>query len=398
MGDLAGQTNLRYYPAVPNTNIGPALNTYLSSLVSACGRAPMTPCHVQLPAGTFYTSVEIKVPSRIRILGAGKRATTIQACNRQCGATKFASNTPLFKAGLDTEHTVFDSGASDLWLDCNFVTGCVAALFVAGQEGTGLEDVGLSNYLDTGIKIDNGTTQGNGANDNLIFRDLELYSSRNVVTNGAINIIPGLAQSGLLFDKVTVVGGNQNTTLCGGGPCTCPYAVKLVAGHVTFHQVHIESCTDGFLLSPTSVGALIGSLEEIDTSQWVTNLIHVTSNGAQGLNIAGLRMGSEHTSYSYADDYLGVYDSSFALARVGTGNFRVVESLLSVGSSPWTYKNTTAMTQYVELVGGSYTMTLQRVGGIARPVSGMRGNVTLAPGDQIVLTGTMPNAAIAWPE
>jgi len=248
------------FPFYGTGDIGNSLNTFMDSVANGNGGT------VLLPQGSFTTSVPIVVPLGVKLQGAGKRSTTLQA------TAGFPAATPVVKLGRVTDTTVFDAQLLDLQLDCNHVANSIGVQGTNLNEGCGCFRAIVKNFRDIGINYIIGEHFSN--------EDLEVLnnsSSNNYcikVHGDPVAAYPGNVSLGVQFSRVTTFG-RAGSTIAG-------WWLKNVQFVGT--GIHCEGATDGVLVDGDHVEGVINGIEAVSGT---TTVVHF-NGGSSPLVVIGL--------------------------------------------------------------------------------------------------------------
>lgn len=223
-----------------------------------------------LPECTLGLSGQLQIPTRIRLIGHGKRGPTgiIALSTFSQGAHTDAS---LVKLGLDSDSLAFDCGLEDIYVDGKGF----AAIGVSAnklQEGSGILRTLVSGWTVKGLYFPN----DNDAN--FFLDEMELYSSGSSAT-AAIEL--NHTGGKVMISNVTIVGVTTAASLT--------YGIYLNTGNADIRGVHIESLGTGVrFVGNSSSGAIrtitgpIGATVTtvVSADQWTTAFAEDILQGA----------------------------------------------------------------------------------------------------------------------
>lgn len=215
---------------------------------------------VALPAGVGMVSGPLTMRNRVRMIGRGKRSTTIKA------TAGFSGSAVLFMD--DDVNYSFDSRVEDLTIDCSDIANSTGIRARCLQEGSGASRVLVVNYRLHGIHL----SQNTGATRDVAntgWDDLELYCSTSGATTGLFAATPGVGGDNVI-SRVTVNGnGVANNT----------NGFDLQSGYWTLQGLHFERSTTGLRVGANSSGVTMSvsggvgvtTVIRLDSANW-TNL------------------------------------------------------------------------------------------------------------------------------
>jgi hypothetical protein len=196
---------------------------------------------VYLPPGTYMVSGPIYIPDQVALIGAGKRKSVIKA------TTDFPVDTAVVTLGRVADGVAFDTWLEHLHVHANNVSGSICVTSTKAQEGSGLRDVLLTNFVDSGYTL---TTCANVYHQNI---EIYPYNTCNYGIDWA-NVANGTA------NKITVYG--EGIGLMDAG-------MRVSGSNVTLSALHFEGGDDGLLINGNDVS---GTMHGIDSSSGASNL------------------------------------------------------------------------------------------------------------------------------
>jgi hypothetical protein len=208
-----------------------------------------------LPQGLIVLRSMMNIPNRVRIRGANKRGTVLQAASAHPGPYMFSAN--------NGTSSMFDCALEELTLDCNDVDGLGGVLSDAWQEGGGLYHVLIEKFRTHAIKLQTGY----GGSTLVVIKECEMFAS------------PQGATSGIEVAKISAVGTFMlhvsDTSITGGGPGRAlPRGINVVSDSLTCQNVHFENCTDGVYLSGVG-GSSLNNLTGNGNAPAMINLVRL---------------------------------------------------------------------------------------------------------------------------
>ncbi len=299
-----------FVPSDPS-DIGTELNAYMAALADGASQGGI----VSMDAGDFYTSVPLFIPQQVKLRGCGKRTTLIHANG------SFPTSTPVVTLGRVSDGIVFDCGIEDLSIDCAQVAGSIGVYSNLANEGCGLQRTIVKHYKDTGVFYDANCEHFQNT-------DLEVIAT-NQTNNYGIKLVGGAGWPGngvhqVTFERLTVVGNGVGNSLG---------AVYLENASVFMSDVHLESCTDGFVIVGDHVYGVINTIDGL----LMTNVVHFTG-GVAPIVINGM-------SASYATTNLILDDATGA----------AISDPYAVG--PWSRLAPVTVTPPTTVTVGYYALT-----------------------------------------
>ena len=209
---------------------------------------------VRFRKAIYACNATITVLNKVRLQGAGRSATFLLA------GGSFPTSTVLVKLG--NASIVFATRVSDLTIDLNNLAGSICVYTNQAQEASGLERCVLTNYRDSGYKID-----GNGGAGQLVLFN-EFYPSSSSGTSIGLNITTNANGS-----AVTILG-NSFVGNSAAGSTAGIYADG--GAQISAHHNHFEWCTDGFSLQTCygDIGSVLPPFSGAGANQTV-NLVKI---------------------------------------------------------------------------------------------------------------------------
>ena len=328
----------------------------------ACGTAPIPASFANeidvIGAATYhvYGTGQWLLPTKTRIFGNG--ATTnppngtkgfvIQACNNStqayCGGSSgspnsFASNSPLVCLGSCSGSANLQAYDIQFWhgyIDCNYVSGCVAGMNYYAEEQSGFFFTTFAGWGNGGVGLDIGHATGTGAagsGGNSMYEGLNLINtSPNLAacTPSAVGIrvnMGGIAAGGPKFIKgVTVVN-----TMCAqlSTPVYPNDDIQIAGADVALEDVHTETygragVNVGVVTmggSDQAIGAQSIKLDTINSSvvkaAGATDVIRLSSGATvAAIEVANVAAEAPNPATNTLNDQRNVVIPSSATARV----------------------------------------------------------------------------------
>lgn len=239
---------IRYADAFPGANAGEKIANALadlptsgaySGIVDARSLAgnPTTPAEITtnifsgnanrftllLGVGVYRVSAGLRLQDNGQIIrGEGRNSTSILA-----HATNFPASTAVFSLGKTTG--VFGTRLKGLAIDCNGVTGSIGVLADGCQEGSGCDDVQVSNCRDAGFRINSALAAS--STQQASFYEIDASGT----TSGFIGVDVGNAAGTLTIRRVGVGSSVANTD-----------GIKIDSSASVFiSDAHVEDATNG---------------------------------------------------------------------------------------------------------------------------------------------------------
>lgn len=272
---------------------------------------------VFLPRGTYGVSQTIEVPTNVRLVGEGTRASRLLALAGFTG-------TRVVKLG-PTGSRSFNVGLSDLMVDANHIVA--TGVYADGiNEMSGLRQVIAQNFTSIGVDVESYVSGSNGLAQNFDLSELELYySATAAVTPIGLRLVSTSATRDFarVIRGITVNSSDGTTTLAG--------AVGVVVDgyqSTTIEGVHAERVSTAVQVGPNNYShgtTLLG----VWGSSTVTDLVRIETNAGDSITVIGLSpMGATNT---LVDVPRGVTlasatESRLGLYAVGTANSVVTSS------------------------------------------------------------------------
>jgi hypothetical protein len=214
------------------------------------------------PAGTYLVSNTITVPTHTALVGAGKRATYINATNT------FPNATPMFVMGSSS--ITFDVKITDMFISPNQAngSGSIGIYATQLQEGCALLRVGVGGSRDTGIHLRHCS--------HIYCEDVEIGS--NSLS----------ANYGMYIDSCDIILNRLSLT------SQSPVGVLLTSTYIVGSGWNLEGATDGVRVTSTE-----GVLSNVSNGSSGTNHVHFTDSS--GLVLIALQ--NPFYSVTIQDDY-----------------------------------------------------------------------------------------------
>lgn len=212
---------------------------------------------VLLPPGIALLGSPLSLRNRVRMMGQGKRSTTLKA------GAGFSGSYVLF---MDDDATFgFDTRVERLGIDCNDVAGLSGIRARTLQEGSGASSILVKNYRTYGIHLSRNTAATRDCA-NTHWDDLELYCAGAGATAGMYGEQPGVGGDNVITRATLNSNGATNQT----------YGFDLQSGFWTLRGIHFEKSTTGVRCGANSSGVTIGmsggtgvtTIVRLDSSNW----------------------------------------------------------------------------------------------------------------------------------
>ena len=324
---------------------------------------------VYFPKGEYIVNASVIVPSRVRLVGEGRRNSIIKA------GGSFPINTAVVRLGRGGDS--FECTVENMAINCNSVAGSIAIGSTCMQEGAGPRNVILQNFEATGISLSTAACQ------NWSMHSLELFHSNT----SAVGIDMDSVSSNNLITDVTC---NSND----GSVSTAP-AIRLIAGTVEMQRIHVERFATGISTGANANGSVIGFFGHSTIDDCVSIgdegfiAIDVAPNGAT------VSINNRVTGESYSSNGGGWYFlSNDGGAFPSKSRFSSSQSAQSVLMSPTRFGNTLTVSGQFGVTGSA------SLSGVSTLVGGSfvaAGNVILEGGGTVITQSggvlTLPNGA-----
>jgi hypothetical protein len=312
---------------------------------------------VYLPPGTYMVSGPIYIPNKVALIGAGKRRSIIKA------TTGFPVSTAVVTLGRVADELAFDTWLEHLHVHANDVVGSICVASTKAQEGSGLRDVLLTSFKDTGYSL---TTCGNVYNQNI-----EVYPLNT-------------CNYGVYWDNV-VNGTLTKMTVYGEGIGLMDAGMLVTNSNVTMSAMHFEGGDDGLLVYGNDVSGTLHGIDSSSGSTNLTTLVRLTS--AVRISLFGLTKNSatnilkvDYSAITRTDPYI-TNASAFGAIHSYEPQFTI-----SPPASGGTWHNTHPRTVQVLIGDGTLTDTAVAYDGGTWASAGAARAVVVPPGAYLRLT------------
>jgi hypothetical protein len=238
-----------------------------------------------LPQGLIILKSMITIPNRVRIRGANKRGTVLQASADHPGPYMFFAN--------NGTSSMFDCPLEDLTINCNDVDGLGGVLSDAWQEGGGLYHVLIQKFRTHAVKLQTGY----GGAALLVIKECEMFAS------------PRGALAGIEVPKISLVGTFMlhvsDTSITGTSTSALPRGINILNDSLTCQTVHFENCIDGVYLSGAG-GSSLNNLTGNGNAPAMVNLVHLDAGFTGNVKLENCRRaGAKHLLTNDARIYQG---------------------------------------------------------------------------------------------
>lgn len=223
---------------------------------------------VTAPNGTFVLGSEIVVPSRVRVVGQGVRASLFKLANGFSGTYAVR----LGQAGIVA---AFNSVIENLTVNCNDVAGTTGIYTSSANEGCGTKHVLVTRYRSYGINVEEADS---GIPDHFLFFDTEVYASGSAT--GSVGFrYSGLRNGGQIV-RMTVSG---NTPIADQAAGVQIAGTGAGGGSVHVVGLNVERHAEGVVYEANGGGTLVGAALHLSG----TTLVRIKA-GARPVNLSSL--------------------------------------------------------------------------------------------------------------
>ena len=332
---------------------------------------------VYFPKGTYITNSLVALPSRVRLVGEGRRNSILKA------GGSFPTNTALVRIGSGGD--TFEATIENMALNCNNIAGSIAIGSTVAQEGSGPRNVIIQNYEATGISYSGAGCQ------NWVIQGVEFFHTNT----SAVGIDMDTVGSNNMITDVTF---NSNDSSVSTSP-----AIRLITGTVNMQRIHVERHITGISVGTGGNGSVIGFFGH----STVDDCVSIGEEGFIALDVAPngatVSINNRVTGESYSSNGGGWYFlSNDGGAFPSKSRFSSSQSAQSVLMSPTRFGNTLTCSGQLgvtgaasfsgvsTLVGGSFIASgnvILEGGGSVLTASGA-GVLTLGTGSWFGISGT----------
>lgn len=225
---------------------------------------------IDLPHGVIKFGSQIVNKNKVRLRGAGKRPTILQAI------PGFPTSTAGVRLG-DGTGIVFDCRLEDLSVDMNNVVGSTGVYSTEANEGSGLFHCVVQNYKNYGIDFEAGVSI-------ICMDDLEVFPASAGSTAGIM--LNGIAGGNAISNVTVAVGSGTHDD-----------GIRAVNCQVLLSNIHVEGHTDGIDLSGGN-----GTVTSAHGHPLTTNLVHIRGDTK---DFTCLNLTKNGSTYSILDDFIG---------------------------------------------------------------------------------------------
>lgn len=320
---------------LPNTgaDLAPAINA-LAATMGVGGSPDGGVLLLDVNDGIYEINSPINLPSKVAIQGTGRRSTILKAKSTFSGAY-------MVRTGPTSTGFGFDTYVKSMNLDCNSVTDITGVKNERGQEGSGVFDVLISNYMRNGIDA-----SGSGVA-NISFADLELYASASATgTVYGVNI--NGAGGANKIDRITA-------------RCSAAVSTVMTAGlyaqdcSLSGQALHFEYGVNGILVGGNNTCCRIDGVTSGSTASNITNLINLNGGAVRSRFTNIVKYGATNSfvnsliSLTSTDSFI---PDTLALTNIAYSSVNAI----TVTGSPFTYRNTSLYNRNVLVQGGTVSL------------------------------------------
>lgn len=230
---------------------------------------------VLFPVGTYEISSTITLPNHVKLVGANKEASVIQAIS-----TWNSTTYPFMFKADNGSSSMFDSTTEDILFDCNNIAGLSTVLSNAWQNNCGPRRALYWRFGVYGILYDDTGYTASGGADIIILEDFELFGSTvNTPTAGLLMEQISSVSNCVLHATRGVIAGSPSHIL--------PRGIHIVKDSSIINKVHFENVTTGVYLDGSGSHVLIN----LSTDTNSTNLVEIASTFTGTLLMLACRRG-----------------------------------------------------------------------------------------------------------